>query len=680
MDEGIKNQMQKLVDELNEYNYQYYVLNSPTISDYEFDMKLKDLERLEEKYGVLCEDSPTLRVGSDLSNEFKDVKRTRVMGSIANSYDYDELIKWANKLTSSKGFSFIIEPKYDGTSCSLIYENGILVQASTRGNGYVGSDVTENVKTIKTVPLKLKINDTVYTNDYHYDNLYVPNKIEIRGEILMPKSQFIRCNEERTKNGLEPFSNERNAAAGSLKQLDSTITAKRGLIFKPYGIYCDDIHFTNTYLKTQHDMLNIATIFGFSDPWYARAVDTNSMIMIVQEFENKFLYNQDYKMDGAVVKVDEFDVQEELGYSQKVPYWAKAFKFKQESISTILKSVKWYIGRSGKLTPVGVLIPVEVDGSTISNVTLNNIDFIHELDLRLGAYIFIEKGGAVIPKTTGVDYERCIIENIDINSLEKINAPETCPECGAPLTKAFEGGAHYYCTNPDCKERVISKLCYFVSKDCMNIDGLSEKTLRKLYDGGLRSWHELYYCTVDGLQYCGCGENNSVKLYENIQASKMNNADRVLTSIGIPMIGKVSSKELMEKFGSIKALYDYVMNGNFISELGDVANEELHNYMKSHAEEFTYIFDMLNYKYVSDKKMDGTNLTGMTILATGTLKNFTRDGIKDSVINNGGKYASSVSKKLSFMIVGSEPGSSKIEKAKELGVKMITEEEYLNII
>lgn len=385
--------MIELVALLNAYNYQYYVKNKPTISDYEFDMLLKELETLEKQEGIILPASPTQRVGSDLENEFKEVKREKVMGSIANCYDKDELLKWMQTVVPA-GTEFTVGPKYDGTSCSLIYKNGELVQASTRGNGMVGSDITENARTIKSIPLSIPLMDDC----------------EIRGEILMPKSSFQKLNKERLEQGLEPFANERNAAAGSIKQLNSRITAERNLIFRPFCVFCDNANF-----EKQTEMINYANSIGFyTDIQDFTSADPYKIIRYIEDFEQKYLKNMDYCMDGVVIKVNDLNWQEKLGYSQKVPYWAKAFKFKQESASTKLIDVKWFVGRTGKLTPVGILEPVQVDGTIIKQVTLNNIEYINNMNIQIGSYIFIERGGQVIPKVTGVDYERNLLNNIEL--------------------------------------------------------------------------------------------------------------------------------------------------------------------------------------------------------------------------------------------------------------------------
>ena len=426
MNKSKEEMMQDLVKILTQANYDYYVACKPTMEDYKFDMLMKELEALEAETGIVLPDSPTQRVGSDLQENFKTVERSRIMGSIANCYDINELRSWLESFPKYDLETYILEPKYDGLSCSLIYVNGILVEASTRGSGYKGDNILENVKTIKSIPLKLSLHGNKNTedklfpdiiNDWHYEGIYVPDYLEVRGEILLPKSELKKINDTRLAAGLPVFANERNCAAGSIKQLDPKVTASRHLMFMPYSVYSDkDNEFKEKYLMYQHDMLNVAEIFGFNKPNYWLAATPFTVIELVKEFGDRFLKNQDFCMDGCVVKFDDFTIQEELGYTQKVPKWAKAFKFKQESVSTKLLDVEWQMGRTGKLTPVGILEPVEIDGSVISKASLNNIDYINELNLQIGAYVFVEKGGAVIPKVTGVDYEKCVLEDIELVS------------------------------------------------------------------------------------------------------------------------------------------------------------------------------------------------------------------------------------------------------------------------
>lgn len=677
MENKIK-RIEELIDIIDKHNYNYYVLNEPKISDYDFDMLLKELESLEKETGYVKDYSPTQRVGSDTLNTFADVKRDVMMGSIENCYDREELYAWLKKYDSYG--TFILEPKYDGTSCSIIYKNGVISVASTRGNGYVGSDITENVKTIKNVPLKLDIVGE-RKNDWHYDGIYIPDEIEIRGEILLPKSELKRINIEREKQGLPVFANERNAAAGSIKQQDSRVTASRNLIFKPYRVICNDREFTKKYLQSQHMALDVATIFGFSDVFYVRCVDAYTVQSMLTEFEDKFLNEQDYCMDGAVIKVDDRLAQNAIGSTNKTPRWAKAFKFKQEQASTKLNSITVQLGMSGQLGFVGELDPVEVDGSVISRVTLNNMDYIREMDIKIGSYVFVKKNGAVIPGIVGIDYERNVLEGVEPVEFEE---PVVCPFCGGELTKISDEGAHLFCTNKECEERIVQKISYFVKKECMNIDGISEKTIRKMYKSiNLRSWQDLMLSSASGAFHYVFGDGKSTENLNNSIRKSMENCygDRVLCAFGIPMIGKITSQKVMERFKN----FDNLVNASLddilsVEGIGTVAGTKLYEYIRENTQEFEDAKDWFKC-YVEDKPVaEWAPLSGMTILATGTLENFKRDEIKASVIENGGKYASGVSGKLTFMIVGSDAGKSKIDKATALGVKMITEAEYMKMI
>ena len=696
-----KEQIKSLVDELNNANNAYYVLNKPVMSDYEFDMKLKELEKLEKESNYILPDSPTQHIGSDLQKEFKNVERKRVMGSIANVYTIDDLKEWMKQF-NSPSTNFLLEPKYDGTSCSLIYENGKLISASTRGNGYIGSDITENVKTIKNIPLTLRVNDTDVTNDWHYENIYVPERIEIRGEILMPKSVFNKLNDDRKKNGLVLFANERNAAAGSIKQLDPNVTAERHLIFKPYSVFCDDVDFSKKYLITQHAALDVAQIFGFDSPSYWRAMDAYTVVMLLRGFEDNFLYNQDYCMDGCVVKIDSIEQQENIGYTQKVPKWAKAFKFKQEQSSTKLLRVEYQIGMSGQISFVGILDPVDIDGSEISRVTLNNIEYIHNMDIHIGDYVFVQKNGAVIPGIVGVDYDRNEIEGV---KRVEIKIPEVCPFCKSALVKKDEDGAHYYCVNKNCSEKNIQRINHFCKKECMNIDGISLKTIRKMYDLCIvTKWYDLYNLTYDKLIECGFGEKTSKKIISQIEKSKSNLQYRILMSLGIPMVGRVTSKKIIDVFKTIDNLKNTTIEKiSSIDGVGEVAAMEIVRYFVENNTEVDMISRLFNVSQSTEQQkqpnikndvtqqkdntstnnietINNNNIKGKRFLATGKLEHFTRQSIIDSVEENGGVYASVIGINLDYLIVGKNAGETKVNKAKRLNINVIDEEKYMSMI
>lgn len=662
IDESKKNRIEQLVSELNEHNRRYYVENSPTILDYEFDMLMKELESLENETGYILPYSPTQRVGSDLQqSEFKEVTRKRIMGSIANCYDRNELIAWLVKFS---GIEKIAEPKYDGTSCSIIYRDGVLAEASTRGNGYKGADITENVKTIKNVPLQIPYKE----------------EIEVRGEILLPKSQLKRINLEREASGLQPFANERNAAAGSIKQLDTRITASRNLIFKPYGVYCDDETISEKHLKKQSDMLLFATSLGFGMLNFELFTETNDVIKILDNFENNFLYKQDYRMDGIVIKINDFEKQTELGYTQKVPHWAKAFKFKQEQASTKLKAITMQIGMSGQISFVAELEPIDIDGTTVSKATLNNVDFIKENDIKVGSYLFISKGGAVIPRVDGVDYERTLISESEVSEFIE---PSVCPFCGQPLSRKIEDGAHLYCTNKECDEVKIQKLIHFAKKECMNIDGLSEKSIRKLYECGcVKDWWDFFGKSPLDFYSAGLGKVLSEKIVDNLKKSvETLGLDRTIVSLGIPMIGKVSAEKIANTYKNIDSIMDAVELGYFtVDDLGDVATKCFCDFFKDNATMMGMAAELLPNTVKESSSKISEILSGMKILATGNLKNYSREGIKQSIVDNGGTYGSGVNKTLTYLIVGSDAGPSKLEKANELGIKMLSESEYIEMI
>ncbi len=701
-----KERIEELVDKLNEANRRYYVENDPIMSDYEFDMELKELEKLEQEENYILPYSPTQRIGSDLQSEFKDVERTRVMGSIANVYTFDELEDWLKQYDSIDN-TFLLEPKYDGTSCSLIYKDGILVQASTRGDGYKGSDITENVKTIRNVPLKLKINQTGVTNDWHYENIYVPGIVEVRGEILMPKSVFVELNKQNIENGIKPFANERNAAAGSLKQLDPRVTAERKLILKPYALFTNDDEFNEKYVKYQHCALDIAEIYGFDEPAYWRAVDSHTVIELLKEFENRWLYNQDYCMDGCVIKIESINDQNNIGYTQKVPKWAKAFKFKQESASTKLIDIKMQMGMSGQISFVANVDPVEVDGSEISRATVNNMDYIRKMDLHINDYVFIQKNGAVIPGITGVDYERNEAEGVE--RVEFIE-PEFCPFCGSKLIHKNEG-VHLYCSNKNCPEKNIQKINHFVKKECMDIDGLSMKTITALHNGGaLDCWQDLYnILDFDTIVSCGIGNKVALKLIDQINRSRTIEPYRVLVALGIPMIGKVTAKNLIRHFGSISDIQESTIEDiASVDGVGNVAAQELYKYFVENCSEIEDVKKIFTFKekkalnkndepkdndveqsdgssVFSGEKVDEGNkpkksIVGKKILATGKFINFTRDSIIESVEENGGIYASTIGTTLDYLIVGEKAGASKLTKAKKFNIPIITEQQYMEMI
>lgn len=690
MEERIK----ELSNLLNKCNYEYYVLNNPTtMSDEEFDMKMHELIKLENEYPEYkMSDSPTNRVGSDIQQGFKQVKHIRPMLSLANCYSGEELDDFFKRINDKyldiidndySDVEFIAEPKYDGLAISLRYINGYLDKAVTRGNGIEGDDVTENVKTIQSIPLKLKFNSDIYTN--------IPNELEVRGEILMSRKSFQKANEERIKNGEQPFANPRNAASGSLKQLDPKVTAKRCLMFMGYGVYSSDENFTNKFLSRQSDCLSLLNAIGFNLIGYVTSIDPKAIKNWAQQFYNN-ISNLDYDCDGVVVKVNNIEVQNQIGFTAKTPKFAIARKWPHGAKSTKLISISYQVGRLGSVTPVANLEPIEVSGSIVSRATLHNADQIHSLDIREGDYVFVEKCGEVIPGITGVDHERMRKENIVRGNI--IGFPEVCPECGAVLIKKSEDEAKIYCPNSEnCKPQIIAKMVHFISKPVMNIDGIGEETVKLLYDYNLiKSSLDLYDLKnkTNDLEWLPrFGTKSILKMLKGIEESKNQPFEKVLYSLGIPFVGEVTAKKLANYFKSIDTLINIINNEpNKLTSIDDVGEQVMNSIISFFTnqkniemiERMKTIGLQLECNNVITNKPITNKLNGLRILATGSLQNFDRDEIKDSIIENGGIYASGVNKKLDYLIVGEESGPSKIEKAKSLNIKMITELEYIKMI
>lgn len=688
----MKQYIQDLTNLLNKCNYEYYVLNNPvTLTDEEYDIKLKELQKLEVAYpDFKCLDSPTNRVGSDIQSEFKQMKHIKPMMSLANCYSESELHEFIDKLNKDfldvinndySDLEYIAEPKYDGLAISLTYVNGLFKNAVTRGNGIEGDDVTENVKTIQNIPLKLLDNN-------------VPSLIEFRGEILMGKTAFEKVNMERIQNGERPFSNTRNAASGSLKQLDPKITAKRQLMFRCYGVYIyndinDDV--TINYLKTQSDALNFAYKVGFNKPIYYCSLNYDDINKWADDFyKNKSML--DFDCDGVVVKVNNIELFNEIGFTAKTPKGAIARKWPQEYKSTKLNSITIQIGRLGFATPVANLEPVEVYGSTISRATLHNEAQIKALDIREGDYVFVNKGGEVIPYVAGVDYDRMNKENVIRNSPYKF--PQVCPECGSILVKQSDDEAKWYCPNHDnCKPQILGRIVHFISKPVMNIDGIGEETIKLLYDYNLiKDPLDLYDLKnkVSELEWLPrFGTKSIIKMLKGIEESKNKPFEKVLYSLGIPLVGEVMSKNLADIFGSIDNIINTAINNpdkfNNIDKVGEIICFTIAKYF-SDPKNIETIERMKKIGLRLDNSNNNTNsitsnkLSGLTLLATGSFENFSRDSIKEEIINNGGKYASGVNKKLNYLIVGSEPGPNKISKAKDLNIKMISEDEFIKML
>ena len=663
----VKERMLEIISEIEKANYEYYTLDKPTISDFEYDKLMKELISIEEAHPELkIESSPTERVGGKILDKFNKVYHEKPMMSLSNAFNENDLRDFDSKIKKEvKDVSYVCELKIDGLSVSLKYENGILKRGATRGNGVVGEDITLNVKTIKSIPLKLK------------DNI----SFEIRGEIYMPKKAFYKLNEERLEANEEPFANPRNAAAGSVRQLDSKIASKRGLDAFLYTLVKDDNEetlFNPNKVSYQLDALKEMSNLGFKvNPEYRYCKNIDEVL----DYINYWTVNRpdlEYEIDGIVIKVNELDNYEKIGYTQKYPKWAIAYKFPAQIVSTKLLGITFQVGRTGNITPVAELEPIELAGSTISRATLHNEDYVKQRDIRIGDYVKLRKAGDVIPEVFEVDLER------RKGNLEPFVMIKECPKCHTPLVRK-DGEADYYCPNEYCEERVKNALIHFSSRKAMNIDTLGEKLVEQLYEENLiRKISDIYYLKdhqneIVGLE--GLGMKKYLNLIDAIEISKTNNLDKLLFGLGIRHVGSKVSTIICKKFDTL----DKIMEASFddlnnIPDVGEIIALSVVEYFK----------DSKNIELVNELKTLGLNTTfkdevtegvffKMKIVLTGSLESYTRDEAKEIIEKLGGNVSSSVSKKTDYVLVGSEPGS-KYDKALELGVKILSEDDFKKMI
>jgi DNA ligase (NAD+) len=661
----IEEKINSLRDELRQHNYNYYVLDNATISDYEFDMKLKQLQELEQKHPEFYDaNSPTLRVGGEITKNFKTVVHEYPMYSLDNSYSKEDLLDWETRIRKlvDGDIQYTCELKYDGASISLTYENGNLIKAVTRGDGTQGDDVTANVKTIKSVPLKLK-------GDY-------PDKFDIRGEIVLPFEGFKKMNEERIEIGEEPYRNPRNTASGSLKLQDSAEVAKRPLDCLLYTIIG-----RNLKISTQFESLEKARSWGFKVPTEAKLVNSiNEVFEFINTWDIK-RFDLPYETDGVVVKVNSFYQQEELGYTAKSPRWAMAYKFKAEQVSTVLNSISYQVGRTGAITPVANLEPVELAGTTVKRASLHNADQIEKLDIRVGDTVFVEKGGEIIPKIIAVDFSK---RPKDSKPTQYITH---CPVCKTELIRN-EGDAKHYCPNQyGCKPQIIGRIQHFISRKAMDIDGLGGETVGLLVNAGLiKNYADLYELTQKQvIPLERMAEKSAENLIKGIEASKQIPFERVLYAIGIRYVGETVAKKLAKHYKSIdnlaNASIDDLIN---VDEIGDKIAESVIDFFKSE----------INIKIINRLKQFGVQLEvsadtlanqteklkGQTFVVSGVFESLSRNELKKLIEDNGGKVSSSISSKTSFIVAGENMGPSKKIKAEQLNIPLISEKEFLDLI
>ena len=662
----IKEKIESLRTELREHNYNYYVLDNATISDFEFDMKLKELQALEAKHPEFYDaSSPTLRVGGAITKNFETVVHEHRMYSLDNSYSKEDLEDWEKRIQKILGdapVEFTCELKYDGASISLTYENGQLVKGVTRGDGFQGDDVTSNIKTIRSVPLQLK-------GDY-------PPKFDIRGEIVLPFEGFAKMNQERIENGEEPYMNPRNTASGSLKLQDSALVAERPLDCLLYSIVG-----VNLKLESQWQMLEKARDWGFKVPKAGKLCKTTDEVLEFIEYWDKHRHELPYETDGVVIKVNSIQHQEELGYTSKSPRWAMAYKFKAEQVSTVLNEITYQVGRTGAITPVANLEPVLLAGTTVKRASLHNADQIEKLDIREGDTVFVEKGGEIIPKIVGVDFTKRPIHSQPTQYIDH------CPECHTPLERS-EGDAKHYCPNEyGCPPQITGRIQHYISRKAMDIEGLGGETVELLFKEGLiENYADLYLLTKEQLiPLERMAEKSAENLVKGVADSVKIPFERVLFALGIRFVGETVAKKLARAYKNIDALMIATVEelmtvdeiGQRIAEsvvsfFGNDINLEIISRLRQYGVQF---------EVSADKLENQTDiLKGQTFVVSGVFENLSRDELKKLIEDNGGKVGSSISSKTSYLVAGDKMGPSKRTKAESLGVPIISEADFLNML
>ena len=652
-----ENRINELVELLNHHAYLYYVLDQNEIEDYEYDALQRELKGLEEQFPELVrKDSPTQRVGGMALSTFEKVEHKVQMGSLQDVFSFEEVRAFVERVTSQVSDpEFVVEPKIDGLSVSLMYENGALTVGSTRGDGFVGEDVTANIKTIRSVPLKLKKELPL---------------IEVRGEVYMPRSAFEKLVEEQELNGEQPFKNPRNAAAGSLRQKNSKITSKRKL-----DIFCFNIQqIDGEEISSHKQSLDFISELGFKTvPGYKKVKTYNEIISCIEEIGEK-RFTLGYDIDGVVIKVDSFSQREALGATAKVPKWAVAYKFPPEEKDTKLIDIEVNVGRTGVLTPVAVFEPIFLAGTSVSRATLHNQDFIMQKNISIGDIITVRKAGDIIPEVLSVKNK--------LSGDSHFKLPDKCPVCGAAVER-IEDEAAVRCTNVECPAQLFRSIVHFASKGAMNIDGLGPQIVKLLLDSGLiKGIADLYELTPEKLLFLeGFKEKSADNLIKAIENSKQTSLDKLIFGLGIRNIGSASAKLLCEKFGGL----DEIINASSeqiaeIDGFGEVMAKSVCTAFRD--EHLLSVINKLRSVGVNtsyEKSQVDNRFEGMTFVLTGTLPTMKRDEAKELIEKYGGKASGSVSKKTSYVLAGEEAGS-KLTKAQQLGIKIISEDEFLQMI
>lgn len=666
MESDTAQELLQLREELNQHNYNYYVLDSPVISDYEFDILLKKLQDLEKKHPEMHDpNSPTMRVGGEVTKSFETVAHNYRMYSLDNSYSKEEIEDWEKRIQRRLGdveVFFTCELKYDGASISLTYENGELVRAVTRGDGFQGDNVTTNIKTIRSIPLRLK-------GDY-------PPKFDIRGEIILPYAGFAKMNQERVEAGEDPYMNPRNTASGSLKLQDSAEVAKRPLDCLLYNIVGQNLN-----IDTQFESLQKARSWGFKIPPAVKLCKSINEIMDFINYWDSHRHSLPYETDGVVIKVNSLNQQDELGYTAKAPRWAIAYKFKSEQVSTKLNSISYQVGRTGAITPVANLEPVLLAGTIVKRASLHNADQIAKLDVRKGDTVYVEKGGEIIPKIMGVDFSK---RNIDSTPTKYLTH---CPECSSELIRK-EGEAQHYCPNYyGCPPQITGRIQHFISRKAMDIEGLGAETVELLYKVGLiNNYADLYELKKEQIiPLERMAEKSADNLITGIENSKNIPFERVLYALGIRFVGETVAKKLAREYKTINALKAAsVQDLLSVDEIGIKIAESVAEFFRN--DENVKIVDrLMSYGVKMEiSETDKTNLTdklkGQVFVISGAFENISRDELKNLIEINGGKVASSISSKTNYVVAGDNMGPKKKEKAQKLGVSIITEGDFMRML
>lgn len=667
-DLSIKQNIEALTKELHHHNYLYYVESTPEISDYDFDQKLKELQQLENQYPQYADpNSPTKRVGGDITKKFQVVTHEYPMLSLSNTYSKEEIIDWENRIKKliDGNPEYVCELKYDGVAIGIKYRNGEFYQAVTRGDGTKGEDISTNVRTIKSIPLILR-------GDF-------PEKFEIRGEIFYPLEAFTQLNKQREEAGEELFANPRNTASGTLKMQDSAVVASRGLDCFLYGVYGEKLPFTNHFESVQK-----AGDWGLKIPkTQNRYIQKCQSIDEIMDFINHWDVERHkllFEIDGVVIKVNNYHQQEELGFTAKSPRWAIAYKFKAETVSTILESVSYQVGRTGAITPVANLKPVQLAGTTVKRASLHNADQIAKLDLRVGDEVFVEKGGEIIPKVVGVNFEK------RAQNASEFQYITHCPECNTELIRK-EGEALHYCPNQaSCPPQVKGKMIHFISRKAMDIEGLGEETIEQLYAEGLiKTIPDLYELTQEQLLPLERMAQKSVdNLLAGLEASKQVPFERVLFALGIRFVGETVAKKLARELKNIEA----IKNASFeqlvaVDEIGEKIAESVVDYFQNQ-ENAALVAKLqahgLQFE-IEEKEGGGSEiLKGKSIVISGVFEQHSRNEYKEMIETHGGKNVGSLSAKTDYLLAGENMGPSKKQKAEKLNIPIISESEFLAML